>query len=39
MTDITVYGCELNTDMFNKTIKDIGNLENVELFNMDFLDF
>ncbi len=39
MTDITVYGCELNTDMFNKTIKEVGNLENVELFNMDFLDF
>lgn len=34
-----VYGCELNTDMFNKTIKEVGNLENVELFNMDFLDF
>ena len=39
MTDITVYGCELNTDMFNKTIKEVGNLENVELFNIDFLDF
>ena len=39
MTDITVYGCELNTEMFNKTIKEVGNLENVELFNIDFLDF
>lgn len=39
MTDVTVYGCELNTDMFNDTIKDIGSLENVKLFNIDFLDF
>ena len=39
MTDITVYGCELNPEMFKDTVSEIGNLENVELYNMDFLNF
>ena len=39
MTDIKVYGCELNPDMFKNTVLDMGNLENVELYNIDFLDF
>ena len=39
MTGIKVYGCELNPEMFKNTIVDIGNLEDVELYNIDFLNF
>ena len=39
MTDIKTYGCELNLDMFKNTVAEIGNLKNLELNNVDFLNF